>query len=625
MSTQTLKGFEELKQSIACDLDKLSNIIRKYDEIIGMKTKIEFDKEYESSQTLGQIISDQRQRMLEGNFKILILGEFSTGKSTFLNALIREKILPVAVRPTTATINKITYSPDKKVVLQFWGDLDEKGHEIKDGEKKEISVDQLKEYTTALSDEANKISQKIKIVEVLFPTDYCKNAVEILDTPGLASTNEHHDRVTLNYLPNGNACIMLLNPSQPLSKSERHYLRLIRKYISKVLFVANKIDQLDEDDREESLGYMCDELKKELKSDSKIKLHPINAKLALSGDWDNSYFQNFINELERLLTSDEKAREILFPPVINAMNNIRTIKRNIQITLEGLKFSPEEFDRKIKENLPKLERIRRRREEILQFIKDRELILLNKLDIELQPIFQGKLSEISDHILSWEKEVAELKGYLPAYLKEKIMEATQSIEENLGDEIKYIKKETVSRFEDFMADIQDYQEALSSSMNLKEIKFSEDDSDFDLKDFAISFGDIFGIGYLAALFLGGPLAWIAMIGGAVFFSGFLAERKKQKDLAAISEKVNDSLGEEFKKAIPEAKKSIRNSLNEFKAYIDNQLTALLKSVENIIGDIKKQRQLKEQELQVKIDAYKSLLDEFGGLEKSLKNSIESIS
>jgi len=240
--------------------------------------------------------------MAHNTFRIVVVGEFITGKSTFINALIREKILPVAVRPTTATINKITYSNEKKVMLHFWGDFDDNGNEVTTGKVKEVSVDQLKEYTTALSDEANEISQKIKIVEISYPTEYCKNSIEILDTPGLASTNDHQSRIIYKFLKRCNVCIMVLNPAQPLSKSERHYLRLIRNHIPKVLFVVNKINLLDVDERDDALEYIADELKKELQSEKPIKLYPLNAKLAASGDYDTQ-FSVLLKDLDNLINS----------------------------------------------------------------------------------------------------------------------------------------------------------------------------------------------------------------------------------------------------------------------------------------------------------------------------------
>ena len=144
----------------------------------------------------------------------------------------------------------------------------------------------------------------------------------------------------LNYLPNGNACIMVLNPGQPLSKSERHYLRLIRNHISKIFFVVNKINLLDDDERDDALEYIAEELKKELQSEKPIKLYPLNAKKAISGDWDTSQFGKFVTELEKSLTSGKKAKEMIIPSAMNAINNIRTLKKNIEIKARIGKLSP---------------------------------------------------------------------------------------------------------------------------------------------------------------------------------------------------------------------------------------------------------------------------------------------
>ncbi len=231
---------------------------------------------------------------------ITVVGEFSSGKSTFINALIGVDLLPVSVKPTTATINTISYSEDKKVTLQFWGPIDEEtGKETKEGGTKEIDIMDLKSHTTSLTDEADEISKKTKIVKIFYPTEYCKNSVTIVDTPGFNSVHASH--IYFNYLMNGNAIIWLLNPLQTLSGSEREYLRKAKHYISKILFVVPKMDLVDEDDRADVWDIFKSDIPKETNTTDEVNLYPINALLAANGDWETSGLTAIQRRIEELL------------------------------------------------------------------------------------------------------------------------------------------------------------------------------------------------------------------------------------------------------------------------------------------------------------------------------------
>ena len=149
MTKRSLNEFQAVKESISNSLARLIGIVLEYEAISQAKMKIDFDKEYSSESGQSEILETQRKALEDGSFKLLILGEFSTGKSTFLNALIRENVLPVAVRPTTATINRITYHEEKSITLTFWGRINEHGEETEPGKVQEIEFGDLKKYTTA--------------------------------------------------------------------------------------------------------------------------------------------------------------------------------------------------------------------------------------------------------------------------------------------------------------------------------------------------------------------------------------------------------------------------------------------------------------------------------------------
>lgn len=625
---KTLKQFEAVKQSVILDMELLSNVINKYDAMTNSELKLKLDEKQESVKSLSEIIDEQRQRISEGRFNILVLGEFSCGKSTFLNALIREKILPVSVRATTATINTISYAEEKKVLLKFWGPIDvNTGRELEDGVSKEIDIDELRSHTTSLTAEADEISKQIKLVEVSYPTEYCKNSVTIVDTPGFNSVHANHDTVTLNYLANGNAVIWLLNPLQPLTDSERGYLRKAKHHISKILFVVPKVDLLEDDQREDVWDMFKEDIPKETNMDAEVILYPVNAKLAANGDWESSKFQEFITELERFLWSDRKSKEMLLPGIVNSISIINSVKGNIDLILKGLAFSPEEFQNRIDTNLPHLERINKKQSEILQFIRDRRSLLLNRIDVEIPRVINSILMDVSSLILHWRLGLDALRSQLPDILKEKMMDISAKVEELVNEEILYIMGETNSRYEDFALETKTYQASVSQLEG--DLSVADIDSyEGSLLDVAAIGGGNIGLGLLLGGVIASPLAWIAMFSGGVLFTGLLSEKLEEKlrnkQFIRIEKLVIEKFRAEFNSVTHKLSDSVRNILDDYARDVNSQIREVLNSIIEAIESIKKEQRAEKSKILQRVTQLQTLLAELIMIENSFGNSLKSL-
>ena len=99
---------------------------------------------------------------------MLVVGEFSNGKSTFLNALLGSKVLDTQTTETTATINVLKHGTSPKAVIHFWGKKDDKGLEIAEGKTSEIDITALKDFSATAKD-GNEKAQSIKFIEILLP------------------------------------------------------------------------------------------------------------------------------------------------------------------------------------------------------------------------------------------------------------------------------------------------------------------------------------------------------------------------------------------------------------------------------------------------------------------------
>lgn len=175
-------------------------------------------------------------------FLIVVLGEFKRGKSTFVNALIGERLLPADVLPTTATINALMW--DSNRVTQVM-----KNNGIIENGKSTL------EYLSHFSADKNIDVQSIKYLKIGYPSDLLKNSVVIVDTPGVSDINEQRVQVTYDFIPKANAVVFLLDATSPLKRSEKEFIdeQLVKIGIDRILFVANKFDDIEEEEAESVL------------------------------------------------------------------------------------------------------------------------------------------------------------------------------------------------------------------------------------------------------------------------------------------------------------------------------------------------------------------------------------
>ncbi|NES18881.1 MAG: dynamin [Symploca sp. SIO3E6] len=189
----------------------------------------------------------------QGVFRLLVLGDMKRGKSTFLNALIGENLLPSDVNPCTALLTLLRYGVNKQVTVYF-----------NDGTTPEqIDFKSFKRRYTIDPAEAKRLEQEQKqafphvdyaIVE--YPSDLLAKGIEIVDSPGLNDT-EARNELSLGYINNCHAILFVLRASQPCTLGERRYLEnYIKGRGLTVFFLINAWDQIkesliDPDDTEE--------------------------------------------------------------------------------------------------------------------------------------------------------------------------------------------------------------------------------------------------------------------------------------------------------------------------------------------------------------------------------------
>lgn len=199
-----------------------------------------------------------RQKNKSTNFKVLVMGEFSAGKSTMINALVGEPILPERALTATAIITEIKYGEEKKAII-----YPIKGRWKGGDEPFEVPVTELRKYllinhNIGDSDEAdsntmegNVIASPFEKAEIFMPLPILRDGVEVIDSPGLNDPASHGD-ITSNYLPNVHAIIYCVNGLRPYSQSDKNVLEnLTIRHYSTPMFLVTRYDTVCDDNMDD--------------------------------------------------------------------------------------------------------------------------------------------------------------------------------------------------------------------------------------------------------------------------------------------------------------------------------------------------------------------------------------
>ncbi|AUS99740.1 dynamin [Nostoc sp. CENA543] len=234
---QDLERVAQVRSEMAMCLQNLSETIHQA-ELDGESSsgKLSLERDLED-------IDIASKNLKKGVFRLLVLGDMKRGKSTFLNALIGENLLPSDVNPCTAVLTILRYGAEKKVTIHF-----------NDGKSpQQLDFQSFKYKYTIDPAEAKKLEQEKKqafpdvdYAVVEYPLTLLEKGIEIVDSPGLNDT-EARNELSLGYVNNCHAILFVMRASQPCTLGERRYLEnYVKGRGLSVFFLINAWDQVKE-------------------------------------------------------------------------------------------------------------------------------------------------------------------------------------------------------------------------------------------------------------------------------------------------------------------------------------------------------------------------------------------
>ena len=182
------------------------------------------------------------ERIAEGRFYVACVGQFKRGKSTLLDALIEEAVLPTGVIPVTTVPTVIRYGQHRTARVQ-----------MADRVWTTIAVEEVGQY---VSEEHNPENAKGTTgVEIFVPSPLLASGMCFVDTPGLGSVFSGNTAATHDFIPHIDAAIVVIGADPPISGEELAIVETVAKQVTDLLFVLNKADRVTEKERSAATGF----------------------------------------------------------------------------------------------------------------------------------------------------------------------------------------------------------------------------------------------------------------------------------------------------------------------------------------------------------------------------------
>jgi hypothetical protein len=187
-------------------------------------------------------------RLAEDRFSLVVVGRFSRGKTSVMNAIMRTDRLPTGITPLTSVITSVTYGSKERVVLNY----DERIL------TNEVPIEDLPKYITQQGNPRNV--QRIKLAEVQLPAEILRRGFYFIDTPGLGSVIVENTLTTEAYLPEADAFILVTSYESPLSEEEIRFFKAASSSGRRVFVVLNKHDTVGPEDRRAVLSFVHEQI-----------------------------------------------------------------------------------------------------------------------------------------------------------------------------------------------------------------------------------------------------------------------------------------------------------------------------------------------------------------------------
>lgn len=241
----------------------------------------------EGRSTRSDRLTQASQSLARESFRVMVFGDFSSGKSTLINALLGEDLLPTKENPTTAFTTVMRW--DERPRAELYRELD--------GQAEPVTIEEFADSVELKVDHEQVPTQSPYSWGVVYwPFRLLESGVELIDSAG---TNESAAReaVTLTFLPQVDAIVFVTTAKGAFKKHDQdHYLDMLKKLGHEdIFFVVNQFDLLRRDSDRADVRKRCRNIVRKYSSrvDRIFFASALDALDALGGtELDEVAFQN---------------------------------------------------------------------------------------------------------------------------------------------------------------------------------------------------------------------------------------------------------------------------------------------------------------------------------------------
>ena len=244
-------------------------------------------------------------RLAEDRFNLVVVGRFSRGKTSLMNAVLGSDRLPVGIVPLTSVITTVAYGSKERLTVRYAGDR----------LPSEVALETLPEYVTQQHNPGNV--RGVRTADVQLPAEFLRRGFHCIDTPGLGSPIAENTRTTESFLPQADAFILVTSYESPMSAEELRVLREAQASARRAFVVLNKHDTVSPRERNEVLRYTRQLLHEALGAAAPL-VFSVSAREALAarraGDsvaLAASGIEAFESELVRFLLAEKREQFLL--------------------------------------------------------------------------------------------------------------------------------------------------------------------------------------------------------------------------------------------------------------------------------------------------------------------------
>lgn len=218
--------------------DILNSNLTLLSEIVDHVVSLRNNKASDNLPLLPEELSILSTNLRKSDFTLVVSGEVNRGKSTFINAIIGQNILPTYDKETTAQVFKIINSEEEAFTVVY-----------ENGDRLAITKEELSVYGTQIGKSSDlSIGRRITYIEIKTHVENLPSGVTIVDTPGIGSTFKEHSEIAREFMRQADAVIYLCSSKHPIIKVDVDFIKntiLPLPATPNVLFVMAKADQAD--------------------------------------------------------------------------------------------------------------------------------------------------------------------------------------------------------------------------------------------------------------------------------------------------------------------------------------------------------------------------------------------